>query len=67
MGHLRSPLAAVVANARDPDPDDARRAAAAAWHDHGIVLIRLEWLSAEPARRILASLADGVHGPRRRV
>lgn len=64
MTLLGSPLAAVVSNGREPDPDEARRMAAAAYHNHGIVLIRPEWLDGDAARRMLGSLADSVHGRR---
>jgi len=60
---IRSQLASLPVH-REPDPEDARRHAKAAWHTHGIVLINPAWLRTELDRELLITLAVAVHGER---
>lgn len=59
----RNPLAKHAGSMRDPDPEAARRAAAAAWHEHGIVLINRDWLGAWDWKQA-EILAEKLHGKR---
>ncbi|MEG3089518.1 hypothetical protein [Sphingomonas sp. PB4P5] len=61
----RSSLAPYAAFGRDPDPAAARKAARAAWHDHGIVLINPQWLNAWADRKQAEILAEKLHGRRK--
>lgn len=65
MTRLRSSLAPHVGRRDSPCPEQARRAARAAYHEHGIVLINPDWLAGWADRQQLTILADKVHGPRR--
>lgn len=60
---MRSSLAFTAPLHREPDPVHARRAAAAAWHQTGIILINPEWLG-EWDRKQAEILAEKLFGER---
>jgi hypothetical protein len=64
MNRLRSSLAPHIASGEEGDAERARRAAKAAYHEHGIVLINPDWLAGWADRQQLILLADQVHGRR---
>jgi hypothetical protein len=49
----------------DPDPAAARRAARAAWHEHGIILINPSWLNGWADRKQAEILAEKLYGKRK--
>lgn len=56
---MRSSLGRIAAAARDPDPDQAWKAARLAWREHGLALLnpeeiekRVGWVAAQEARNI---------------
>jgi hypothetical protein len=61
----RSSLAPFAARCREPDPAAARRAARAAWHTAGLILINPEWLHGWADRKQAEMLAEKVHGKRK--
>lgn len=63
-GSIRSSLASIAPACREPDPDEGRRTARAAWRTHGLVMIRPEWLANEWDRDLLRTLAETAHGKR---
>lgn len=62
---LRSSLASIAARCRDPDPAAARRAARAAWHESGLILINPAWLNGWADRRQAELLAEKLFGKRK--
>ncbi len=64
MTGFRSPLAPYAASMRDPDPANARRAAAKAWKDTGLILINPEWLASWADRKQAELLAEKLFGAR---
>ena len=65
MTLIRSSLAGFAALGRQPDPAAARRAARAAWHDAGLILINTEWLNGWADRKQAELLAEKIHGKRK--
>jgi hypothetical protein len=63
-GSIRSSLAGLAPACREADPDAGRNAARAAWHTHGLIMIRPEWLKNEWDRDLLRTLAETAHGKR---
>ena len=61
----RSALGRYAHLSREPDPAQGREAARAAWHTHGLILIRPEWLPGWADRKQAELLAEQVHGKRR--
>ena len=61
---MRNPLARYADLHREPDPAEARRLARQAWRDHGIILLRVEWLQGWGDRTLLEQLTTKVHGKR---
>ncbi len=59
-----SNLARYAHLSREPDPAHARSAAKAAWHQHGLVLINLDWLGWAD-RKQAEMLAEKLHGARK--
>ncbi|MAW99538.1 MAG: hypothetical protein CMN72_07795 [Sphingomonas sp.] len=64
MTRIRSTLAPYAPLHREPDPDEGRNHARAAWHTHGLVMIRPEWLTNDFDRQLLTTLAETAHGKR---
>ena len=62
---MRSPLARFADLGREPDPAEGRRLARQAWHDHGLIMLRFEWLQGWGDRTLLEQLAAKVHGKRK--
>jgi hypothetical protein len=60
-----SPLGRFAHLGNEPDPADGRRLARDAWHKHGLILIRPEWLPGWGDRRQAELLAEKVHGKRK--
>jgi hypothetical protein len=60
---IRSQLSSLPVR-REPDPAEGRRLARKAWHDHGLVMLRCEWLPTQLDRELLITLAVAVHGER---
>lgn len=64
MTGFRSPLAPYAASMREPDPANARRAAAKAYHETGLILINPEWLHSWADRKQAELLAAKLFGER---
>lgn len=62
---MNSPLARYASVNHEPDPAAARRAARAAWQDHGLILINLSWLQSWADRKQAEMLAEKLHGKRK--
>jgi hypothetical protein len=62
---IRSTLARHIGAMRDPDPAAARRAARAAYHETGLILINPDWLTSWVDQQALRNIADQVHGKRK--
>lgn len=62
---MRSSLETFAGACREPDPEQARREAKAAWHRDGLILINLGWLSSWADRKHAELLAEKCHGRRR--
>lgn len=60
-----SPLSRFAHLARDPNPADGRKLARDAWRNHGLILLRPEWLQGWGDRQQAELLAEKVHGKRR--
>jgi len=67
MTSPRSSLASIASRCREPDPAAARRAARAAWHDSGIILINPAWLPGWADRKTVELMAEKLHGKRKDV
>lgn len=65
MTGVRSSLAGVAANCREPDPAKARQEARAAWHRDGLILINPAWLNGWADRRQAELLAEKLHRRRK--
>ena len=61
----RSSLASLAPLFREPDEVHARAAAAAAWHQRGIVLINPGWLTSWADQKQLELLAEKMFGARK--
>ena len=61
----RSSLARFATLSREPDPEEARRLARAAWHEHGVILLAPAWLNGWADRRQAELLAEKAHGKRK--
>lgn len=61
---LRSSLGRLTAASREPDPAMAKRAARAAWHEHGIILIRADWFQSWTDGKQAEILAEKLFGKR---
>lgn len=61
----RSALAPLAGSMREPDPVKARKAARAAWHEHGLILINPAWLPGWTDRAQAELLAVKLFGKRR--
>lgn len=46
------------------DPAEQRRIARAAWHTHGLIMLRPEWMATGLDRDLLLTLAIACHGER---
>jgi len=66
-GRMNSPLARYASANHEPDPAAARRAAKAAWHEHGLILINPTWLPGWADRRQAELLAEKLHGKRKAI
>lgn len=64
MTDYRSSLAPLAQACREPDEANARRAAATAWHKHGIILMRADWFTAWPDKKQAELLAEKLYGRR---
>lgn len=64
MNGYRSPLARHAHLSREPDDVQGRKAAREAWHTHGLILIRPEWLPGWADRKQAEILAEKIHGKR---
>lgn len=62
---VRSSLAGIAATCREPDPKAARRAARAAWHSSGLILINPVWLQGWADRKQAELLAEKLFGKRK--
>jgi hypothetical protein len=62
---MRSPLAPYASAGHEPDPAQARRAAAKAWHEDGILLCRPDWFHGWADRQQATLLAEKLFGKRR--
>lgn len=60
-----STLARFAHLGREPDPEGGRKAARDAWRDHGLILLRPEWLPGWADRKQAELLAEKVHGKRK--
>lgn len=58
-------MASVAARCREPDPAAARRAARAAWHDAGLILINPDWLTGWADKKQAELLAEKMFGKRK--
>lgn len=64
MTSYRSSLASIAPACREPDDSHARAAAAAAWHQTGIILINPAWLTSWADRKQAELLAELLFGKR---
>lgn len=50
---------------REPDRDKIREDARRAWHEHGTIILRAEWLPSWADRKQAELLAEKLFGPRK--
>lgn len=62
---IRSPLGRFASLGHEPDPAAARRAAYAAWQEHGLILINPDWLNGWADRKQAEILAEKLYGKRK--
>lgn len=63
---VRSPLSPFASLWHDPDPEKARRLAAAIWREEGVLLLNPSWAKGWAERQEIINLGDRLHGKRRR-
>jgi hypothetical protein len=61
---VKSSLERIAPLCREPDEGNARRGAAWAWHEHGMLVLRPEWLNGWAQRQEAENMGNKLWGKR---